>query len=138
VPFVSGTVSGVGNIWLVNGAVVSLSVFEAATFVLGGLIMSGDQPLPTRGTPVIPHRLRSNIIPSIGAAYQANFNEMVVSQKSVYNKLNGIEPQVSEGLVEDSVLQFAPVIEKLRATLPPLLPGYHTKILDGNHFSATR
>ncbi len=78
-----------------------------------------------------------NISPSIGAAYQANFNEMLVSQKSVYNKLNGIEPQVSEGLVEDSVLQFTPVIEKLRATLPPLLPGYHTKILDGNHFSAT-
>jgi IS4 transposase len=78
-----------------------------------------------------------NISPSIGAAYQANVDQMTVSRKSVYNKLNGIEPQISVALVEDSVTQFTPVIEQLRATLPPLLPGYHTKILDGNHFSAT-
>ena len=78
-----------------------------------------------------------NISPSISAAYQANVDQMTVSRKSVYNKLNGIEPQISAALVEDSVTQFAPVIEKLRATFPPLLPGYRTKILDGNHFSAT-
>ena len=78
-----------------------------------------------------------NISPSIGAAYQANIDQMPVSRKSVYNKLNRIEPQISAALVEDSVTQFAPVIEKLRATLPPLLRGYRTRILDGNHFSAT-
>jgi len=78
-----------------------------------------------------------NISPSIGAAYQANIAEMTVSRKSVYNKLNGIEPQISAALVVDSATQFAPVIEKLRGTLPPLLPGYRTKILDGNHFAAT-
>lgn len=78
-----------------------------------------------------------NISPSIGAAYQANADQMTVSRKSVYNKLNGIEPQISAALVADSVTQLTPIIEKLRATLPPLLPGYRTKILDGNHFSAT-
>lgn len=78
-----------------------------------------------------------NISPSIGAAYQANVDQMTVSRKSVYNKLNGIEPGVSAALVGESATQFRPVIEKLRATLPPLLPGYRTKILDGNHFSAT-
>lgn len=78
-----------------------------------------------------------DISPSIGAAYQVNIGEMTVSRKSVYNKLNGIEPRISAALVGDSVAQFAPVIEKLRATLPPLLRGYRTKILDGNHFSAT-
>lgn len=78
-----------------------------------------------------------NISPSVGAAYQANIDEMTVSRKSVYNKLNGIEPQISAALVVDSVTQFAPVIEKLRATLSPLLPGYRTRILDGNHFAAT-
>ena len=57
-----------------------------------------------------------DISPSIGAAYQANIGEMTVSRKSVYNKLNGIEPRISAALVEDSVTQFAPVIEKLRAT----------------------
>ena len=78
-----------------------------------------------------------NISPSIGAAYQANIEQMTVSRKSVYNKLNGIEPGISAALVHDSVAQFAPIIEKLRATLPALLRGYHAKILDGNHFSAT-
>jgi hypothetical protein len=78
-----------------------------------------------------------NISPSIGAAYQANINQMPVSRKSVYNKLNGIEPQISAALVEDSAKRFAPVVEKLGGTLPPLLPGYRIRILDGNHFSAT-
>lgn len=78
-----------------------------------------------------------SISPSIGAAYQANRQEMTVSRKSVYNKLNGIEPRISAALVHDSVTRFSPVIEKLQATLPPLLRGYRTKILDGNHFSAT-
>jgi hypothetical protein len=59
-----------------------------------------------------------DISPSIGAAYQANIREMAVSRKSVYNKLNGIEPRISAALVEDSVARFAPVIMKLRATLP--------------------
>ena len=78
-----------------------------------------------------------NISPSVGAAYQANIGKITVSRKSVYNKLNGIEPQISKALVEDSATQFAPVVEKLGATLPPLLRGYRTRILDGNHFSAT-
>ena len=78
-----------------------------------------------------------NISPSVGAAYQANIGQMTVSRKSVYNKLNGIESQISKALVEDSATQFAPVVEKLGGTLPPLLRGYRTKILDGNHFSAT-
>jgi IS4 transposase len=78
-----------------------------------------------------------NISPSIGAAYQANIDQMTVTCRSVYNKLNGIEPQISGALVDDSVNQFAPVIKKLGATLPPLLRGYRTKIIDGNHFSAT-
>jgi len=78
-----------------------------------------------------------NISPSIGAAYLANVERMPVSPKSVYNKLNGIEPQISAALVADSASRLAPVIERLRATLPPLLPGYRVRILDGNHFSAT-
>ena len=77
------------------------------------------------------------ISPSIGAAYQANSEAIPVSRRSVYNKLNGIEPQVAAALVSDSAKRLAPVIEKLKATVPPLLTGYRTKILDGNHFSAT-
>ena len=78
-----------------------------------------------------------NISPSIGAAFQANSDEITVSRKSVYNKVNGIEPRISSALVSDSAVRFTPVIEELQATLPPLLRRYRTKILDGNHFSAT-
>ncbi len=78
-----------------------------------------------------------DISPSIGAAYQANAETISVSRKSVYNKLNGVELGVSAALVHDSAQRFAPVICRLGATLPPLLPGYRAKLLDGNHFSAT-
>ena len=78
-----------------------------------------------------------DISPSIGAAYQANAETISVSRKSVYNKLNGVEPGVSVALVHDSAKRFAPVIQRLQATLPSLLPGYRAKLLDGNHFSAT-
>ena len=78
-----------------------------------------------------------NISPSIGAAIQANIEEIEVSRKSVYNKLNGTEPRVSAALVHDTARRLEPVIKELDATLPSELPGYRVKILDGNHFSAT-
>ena len=70
-----------------------------------------------------------DISPSIGAAYQANIGEMAVSPKSVYNKLNGIEPRISAALVEDSVTQFSPVIEKLRKNAGLAGPGEGTNHL---------
>ena len=74
---------------------------------------------------------------SIGAAYKTKQEEITVSRKSVYNKLNGVEPEVSAALVHDSVTRFDAVIREMDATLPSLLPGYRVKILDGNHFAAT-
>ena len=47
-----------------------------------------------------------NISPSIGAAYRANLDQMTVTCRSVYNKLNGIEPRISAALVDDSVNQI--------------------------------
>lgn len=75
--------------------------------------------------------------PSIHAAYQAQAEKLGVSDQAVYDKLNHVELGVSAELVRDSARQAAPVIRALRATLPPLLKGYRTKILDGNHLSAS-
>jgi IS4 transposase len=75
--------------------------------------------------------------PSIHAAYQAQAEKIGVSDQAVYDKLNHVEPAVSAELVRDSARQAAPVIQALRGTLPPLLKGYRTKILDGNHLSAS-
>lgn len=75
--------------------------------------------------------------PSVHAAYQAQAEKLGVSDQAVYDKLNHVELCVSAELVRDSARQADPVIRSLRGQLPPLLKGYQTKILDGNHLSAT-
>jgi len=75
--------------------------------------------------------------PSVHAAYRKLEAQLPVSDQSVYNKLQHVELPVSAALVRDSALRIAPVVRALRASLPPLLPGYHVKFLDGNHLAAT-
>lgn len=75
--------------------------------------------------------------PSVHAAYQAQAQKLRVSDQAVYDKLNQVELKVSAELVRDSARQAAPVIRALGGALPPLLDGYRTKILDGNHLSAS-
>ena len=74
---------------------------------------------------------------SVHDAYQSAREELNVSVTSVYNKLSGTETQVSQALVRDSAASLAAVVEHLKAEVPPLLAGYHTRILDGNHLAAT-
>jgi IS4 transposase len=75
--------------------------------------------------------------PSVHAAYQAQAEKLGVSDQAVYDKLNHVELRVSAELVRDSARQATSVIRALRAKMPPLLKGYRTRILDGNHLSAT-
>jgi IS4 transposase len=60
-----------------------------------------------------------------------------VSLKSVYNKLNGAETRVGEALVSESAQRMAAIIDEIGAPLKALVPGYKTRILDGNHLAAT-
>jgi hypothetical protein len=75
--------------------------------------------------------------PSVHAAYRKLEDQIPVSDQSVYNKLQHVELAVSAALVHDSAQRVAPVIAKLRASLPPLVPGYRVRFLDGNHLAAT-
>jgi len=75
--------------------------------------------------------------PSVHAAYRKLEDLIPVSDQSVYNKLQHVEAQVSAALVHDSAVRVAPIIAALRAALPPLLPGYRVRFLDGNHLAAT-
>jgi IS4 transposase len=77
--------------------------------------------------------------PSLHAAYKAftASGEPFVSVKSLYNKINHMEPAVSSVLVEHSADRLLPVLKQMRAGHAPLLPGYHVKIVDGNHLAAT-
>lgn len=77
------------------------------------------------------------VAPSVHAAYREAGETIPVSITSVYNKLNGVEAEVSAELVRDSARQLGPVIRRMKGTAPELLPGYRVRILDGNHLSGT-
>jgi hypothetical protein len=55
----------------------------------------------------------------------------------VYNKLAGVEPPVSAGLVRHTSDQLKPVVAELRGLLPEPVPGYRMRVLDGNDIAAT-
>src|SRR2546427_3542434 len=74
--------------------------------------------------------------PSVHAAYQAQADQLGVSDQAIDDTLNHVELGVSAELVRDAARQAALVIGELHAELPPLVPGYRTKMLDGNHLAA--
>jgi hypothetical protein len=75
--------------------------------------------------------------PSVHAAYRKLEAQLPVGDQSIYNKLQHVELPVSAALVQDSAHRVGTVINALQASLPPLLPGYRVKFLDGNHLAAT-
>jgi hypothetical protein len=77
------------------------------------------------------------IYPSVHAAYQDKKEQIGVSVRALYDKLAGTEPQLGEELVRHTAAQLKPLLRTMGATLPPLVVGYTTKILDGNHLAAT-
>lgn len=86
-------------------------------------------------------RLMSEVVlgvsPSVHAAYQDAAEPLGVSVTAVYDKLAGLEPEVSAALVRASAQHLAPVIGCLDGPAPALLPGYRVLILDGNHLAGT-
>ena len=63
---------------------------------------------------------------------------MNVSVTSVYNKLNGMETNVSAELVRETGASMEAIIRHLKGNLPDWLPGYRVKILDGNAIAASQ
>ena len=78
------------------------------------------------------------IHPSHHAAYQADPARVGVSLRAMYDKLDHTEPAVSAALVHHLGERLLPVAQQLQAGLPPRLPGYRMRILDGNHLAATQ
>jgi hypothetical protein len=75
--------------------------------------------------------------PSVHAAYQAQAAQLGISDQAIYDQLRQVELCVAAELGRDAARQAAPVIGALQAELPPLVPGYRAKILDGNHLAAS-
>lgn len=77
------------------------------------------------------------IQPSVNAAYKAKAEEINVNRSAVYQKLNGIEPQVSAALLRETAAELGQLIQQMGGSSPPLLAGYETQLLDGNALAAT-
>lgn len=78
------------------------------------------------------------IQPNVHAAYQDDQEKMGVSVRALYDKLAHMEPGISEELVRHTAVALKPLLRQMEATLPPLVPGYTCKILDGNHLGASQ
>jgi len=74
---------------------------------------------------------------SLSAAYQDREESIPVSLTSVYNKLQGVEPSVSAGLVRHTAQRLLPVQRQVKGCREPWLASYRVRVLDGNHLAAT-
>jgi IS4 transposase len=82
-------------------------------------------------------RVVTRVQPSPHAAYRERAADLPVGERAVYDKINGVEPAVSAALVRNTARELEVVLRTLGQVAPPAVPGYHLKIVDGNHFSAT-
>lgn len=94
----------------------TLDLTFASTVDLMALVVTGNQP-------------------SVRAAYQQR--NVGVRLKSVYEKLQHLEPAVCEAMVAETAIRAAALVGAMQAERAPWLPGYRLKILDGNHLAAT-
>lgn len=77
------------------------------------------------------------IHPTVNAAYIERGEEVGVTIKSVYDKLKGIETPVSRALVRDTATQMQAIVRQTGGMNEPMIAGYRTKIVDGNHLRRT-
>lgn len=80
----------------------------------------------------------AKIHPTVYAGYRAMSEQLHVTHKAVYDKLQGIESAVSRELLRETSARLAQIVRKMRGPGEPLLPGYRVKILDGNHLRRTQ
>jgi len=72
------------------------------------------------------------------AVYVEHRDRFPVTLKCFYEKLQGIEMPLMREMVRDNAGRLQPIVENLQGILPPLLPGYRVKILDGNALAGTQ
>jgi IS4 transposase len=77
------------------------------------------------------------IRPSINAAYAKNAVPIRASLTALYRKIERIETPIGSAMVRTSAARLAAVITAMGSGVAPFLPGYRTKILDGNHLAKT-
>lgn len=74
---------------------------------------------------------------SVHAAYVRKREEVGVSIRAVYDKLNHVETGTSRALVQYSARRVGELIDLTHGQRTPLLKGHKVLILDGNHLAGT-
>jgi hypothetical protein len=77
------------------------------------------------------------IHPSVNAAYKAEAEALNVTRGALYQKLNGVEIEVSAALLRETAHELGQLIQQMGGQPPALLPGYQVRILDGNALATT-
>jgi Transposase DDE domain len=75
--------------------------------------------------------------PSVNAAIKKRLGELGASHQAVYGKLQRVEANTSRGLVRYSFERVVSAQKEFGPRRGHDLAGYETRILDGNHLSAT-
>ena len=83
-------------------------------------------------------RVVSGKAQTVQSAYQQQEDQIPVTLKSVYEKLQNIETEVSAELVRHVGGRCHALITQLGGGRPPVLPGRRVRIVDGNHLAATQ
>jgi hypothetical protein len=76
--------------------------------------------------------------PHVQAAFNDQAEQLPVTLKSVYEKLQGVEPDVSAELVRFTAVRCGALIDQLGGGRQQWLPGYRVKVVDGNHLGASQ
>lgn len=82
-------------------------------------------------------RVVTRVQPSPHAAYRERPADFPVGERAIYDKINGVEPQVSAALVRSTARELELVLRTLGQVAASAVFGYRLKIVDGNHFSAS-
>jgi hypothetical protein len=76
--------------------------------------------------------------PHVQAAFKDQAQRLPVTLKSVYQKLQRVEPDVSAELVRFTAGRCGALIDALGGGRQEWLPGYRVKVVDGNHLGASQ
>jgi hypothetical protein len=74
---------------------------------------------------------------SVHAAYVRQRARISVSIRALYDKLSHVEIGTSRALVQHTASRVGELIDRCKGRRQPLLKGYRTRILDGNHLGKT-
>ena len=80
---------------------------------------------------------RATVFAAYTADQAATTPTIPTSYQALYGKLGRTDPNLSEAIVRFCAEKLRPVLEELPRADEPILPGYRTRVLDGNVLTGT-